>query len=75
VVADPQARALDAFATVQHRSGDAIEIVRSPVDFGATPASIRHGAPELGEHTEAVLLEYGYSWDDIAKLKEQGAIG
>ena len=75
VVADPQARALDAFATVQHRSGDAIEIVRSPVDFGATPASVRHGAPELGEHTEAVLLEYGYSWDDIAKLKEQGAIG
>ena len=75
VVADPQARALDAFAKVQHRSGDDIEIVRSPVDFGATPASVRHGAPELGEHTEAVLLEYGYSWDDIAKLKEQGAIG
>jgi crotonobetainyl-CoA:carnitine CoA-transferase CaiB-like acyl-CoA transferase len=75
VVADPQARALDAFAKVPHRSGDEIEIVRSPIDFGATPASVRHAAPELGEHTEEVLLEHGYSWDDIARLKEQGAIG
>ena len=75
VVADPQARALDAFAKLPHRSGDEIEVVRSPVDFGATPASVRYGAPELGEHTEEVLLEHGYSWDDIAHLKERGAIG
>jgi len=32
-------------------------------------------APELGEHTEEVLLEHGYTWDDIAALKEKGAIG
>jgi crotonobetainyl-CoA:carnitine CoA-transferase CaiB-like acyl-CoA transferase len=28
----------------------------------------------LGQHTEEVLLEMGHSWDDIARLKEQGAI-
>jgi len=49
--------------------------VKSPVEFSATPASIRHGAPELGEHTEEVLLEMGYGWDDIAKLREDGALG
>jgi crotonobetainyl-CoA:carnitine CoA-transferase CaiB-like acyl-CoA transferase len=75
VAQDPQARALGAFAQVPHRSGDTIEIVRSPVEFSATPASVRHGGPELGEHTEEVLLAYGYSWEDIARLKEQGAIG
>ena len=75
VVNDPQARALGAFAKLPHRSGDEIELVRSPIEFSATPASIRSGAPELGEHTEEVLLEYGYSWDDIAALKEKGAIG
>ena len=31
-------------------------------------------APEHGQHTEEVLLEHGYSWDEIAALKEQGAI-
>lgn len=75
VTQDPQAAALDAFAPVTHRTGEEIRLVRSPVEFGATPARIRHCAPELGEHTEAVLLEAGYSWEDIAELKEKGAIG
>ncbi|MCK6556744.1 CoA transferase [Candidatus Binatia bacterium] len=75
VVDDPQARALDAFATVPHRTGEDIRVVRSPVEFSGTPGSIRRAAPELGEHTEEVLLEHGYTWDDIATLKEKGAIG
>jgi len=75
VTQDPQARALGAFAKVPHPSGADIEVVRSPVEFGATPATIRRTGPQLGEHTEEVLLEHGYSWDEIAVLKEQGAIG
>ena len=32
-------------------------------------------APELGQHTETILLEdLGYDWDRIASLKELGAI-
>jgi len=31
-------------------------------------------APEFGQHTEEVLLEYGYSWEDIARFKDEGAI-
>lgn len=75
VIHDPQARALGVFAKVPHRSGEEIDLLRSPVEFGATPAGIRRTAPELGEHTEEVLLEHGYSWEDIAALKEKGAIG
>jgi crotonobetainyl-CoA:carnitine CoA-transferase CaiB-like acyl-CoA transferase len=75
VVRDPQARALGAFERVPHRSGEEIDLVRTPVEFGATPATIRQTAPELGEHTEAVLLEHGYTWEDIAALKDKGAIG
>ena len=75
VVRDPQARALGAFAKVPHRSGEDIEVLRSPIEFGATPSSIRRAAPELGEHTEEVLLEHGYTWEDIATLREKGAIG
>ncbi|MBI4514869.1 MAG: CoA transferase [Deltaproteobacteria bacterium] len=75
VVRDPQARAIGAFEKLPHRSGDEIELVRSPIEFSATPPTIRRTAPELGEHTEDVLLEHGYNWDDIARLKEKGAIG
>jgi crotonobetainyl-CoA:carnitine CoA-transferase CaiB-like acyl-CoA transferase len=74
-VQDPQAHALGAFATVPHRSGDDIQVVASPIEFSATPSSTRRAAPELGEHTEEVLLEHGYTWEDIAALKEKGAIG
>ncbi|MGH7819487.1 MAG: CoA transferase, partial [Candidatus Binatia bacterium] len=75
VVDDPQAAALEAFQTISHRSGEEIRLVKTPVEFGATPAAVRHGAPELGEHTEQVLLEMGYSWEDIASLREKGALG
>jgi crotonobetainyl-CoA:carnitine CoA-transferase CaiB-like acyl-CoA transferase len=72
---DPQALALEAFHKIQHRSGQEISLVKTPVEFSATPASIRNGAPELGEHTEQVLLELGYGWEGIAKLRESGALG
>jgi formyl-CoA transferase len=31
-------------------------------------------APELGQHTEEVLLEAGYSWEEISRLRGSGAI-
>jgi CoA:oxalate CoA-transferase len=51
------------------------EVVRAPVRF-SEPLSlpVRVHPPELGQHTEEVLLEAGYSWDDIASLSEAGAI-
>ena len=49
--------------------------VAAPVDFGDTPALPRGPSPELGQHTEEVLLELGYTWDEIGGLKESGTIG
>jgi crotonobetainyl-CoA:carnitine CoA-transferase CaiB-like acyl-CoA transferase len=75
VINDPQAKANGAFIPVQISSGEKIELVATPVDFSATPAQTNTGAPELGQHTEEVLLAYGYSWEDLAKLRERGVIG
>mgnify|MGYP003581550129 CR=1 FL=1 len=36
-------------------------------------ATVRR-APEHGQHTEAVLLAHGFSWEEISALKEEGAI-
>jgi crotonobetainyl-CoA:carnitine CoA-transferase CaiB-like acyl-CoA transferase len=49
-------------------------VVGTPVRFSGTPAVVGSPPPELGQHTEEVLLEHGYSWDDIVALREEGAI-
>jgi crotonobetainyl-CoA:carnitine CoA-transferase CaiB-like acyl-CoA transferase len=74
VINDPQARANGAFVSVDHPSGQTIEMVATPIDFGATPARTRQAAPELGQHTEEVLLAMGHTWEDLARLREQGVI-
>jgi crotonobetainyl-CoA:carnitine CoA-transferase CaiB-like acyl-CoA transferase len=40
-----------------------------PVKLSHTPGAIRNPAPELGQHTEEVLLELGYTWPEIEKLR------
>lgn len=74
VINDPQARANDFFVPFDHPTYGRMEVVANPVKLSETPATIRMPAPEFGQHTEEVLLEHGYTWDDIAQLKEQGII-
>ena len=45
----------------------------SPAQFDETPVGVER-APELGEHTEVLLNELGISWDELAAMKESGAI-
>jgi len=46
----------------------------TPVDLSETPGTFRHRAPTLGEHTEAILGELGYSADEIAKLRAERVV-
>ena len=45
-----------------------------PVTMSATPPRIQGGGPELGQHTEEILLEIGYSWREIEELRNCGAL-
>jgi len=49
-------------------------IARAPVFLSETPGSIRHRAPRLGEHTDALLAELGYDAAAIAGLRGRGVI-
>lgn len=75
VVADPQAAAAGAWVEVPDAAGGApTRGVATPVDFSATPWQPRSLAPEVGQHTEEILLELGRDWDAITALKDDGII-
>ncbi len=73
VIADPQAWLNGYFAEGEHPVRGHVKVVGNPVRLSETPAVPGIVTPELGQHTEEVLLEAGFSWDDIAELHAQGA--
>ena len=74
VITDPQAIANNFFTDVDYGNSATLKLVNTPVNFHQNPTFIKGPAPELGQHTEEVLLELGYDWDIIGKLKEDGVI-
>jgi crotonobetainyl-CoA:carnitine CoA-transferase CaiB-like acyl-CoA transferase len=74
VVDDPQASACGAFVDVPLPEGGSARMVSTPVDFSDTGWAPQAGVPELGQHTEEILLELGHDWEAIARLKEEKAI-
>jgi crotonobetainyl-CoA:carnitine CoA-transferase CaiB-like acyl-CoA transferase len=70
---DPQVRANGYLPEVDRGDGTRFALVASPVAFDEEVPALRP-APDLGQHTEEVLLAHGLSWEDIAALKDAGAI-
>jgi crotonobetainyl-CoA:carnitine CoA-transferase CaiB-like acyl-CoA transferase len=74
VVNDPQAIENDFFLEFNHPVVDKIRLIASPVMFNGRRPPIKSPAPALSQHTEEVLLELGYTWEDIEALRADGAI-
>jgi crotonobetainyl-CoA:carnitine CoA-transferase CaiB-like acyl-CoA transferase len=74
VINDPEARANGYFVPIDHPTHGRIEVVANPINLSETPATLRMSAPEFGQHTEEVLLELGYTWEDIVQLREEEVI-
>ncbi|WP_123622581.1 CaiB/BaiF CoA-transferase family protein [Halorubrum sp. CSM-61] len=71
---DPQLAARDMVDEFDHPTAGPMRVPGSPMHFSRTPTTARRYPPSLGEHTEAVLREYGYGDGDLDELKNLGAI-
>ncbi len=71
---DLQALANNYFTEADHPVWGKINMVGFPWDFSETPASWRREAPAFGQHNEEILLELGYTRDDIVEFKQEGII-
>jgi crotonobetainyl-CoA:carnitine CoA-transferase CaiB-like acyl-CoA transferase len=72
---DPQVLENGMLQTLDHPAYGPMPMVAAGVNLSATPSAVRTPAPEFGQHTEEVLQEAGYSWEDIEGLRDAGVIG
>ena len=71
---DVQAKENEYVVDFDHPTWGSVKLMGHPYTFSKTPAGIRSSAPEFGQHTEEILLEIGYGWDDIVRLKDDEII-
>ncbi|MCC6889343.1 MAG: CoA transferase [Hyphomicrobiales bacterium] len=74
VFADPQVTHLKMDPGVRRRDKSLIRLVGQPVALSRTPSRLVLRPPEIGEHTDAVLKEFGFRSKDIAALRKANAI-
>jgi crotonobetainyl-CoA:carnitine CoA-transferase CaiB-like acyl-CoA transferase len=60
---------------VDHGKRGVVRMTGFPVKLSDTPARVRHPAPELGEHTTALLVEAGYTTAEIDALRAKKCVG
>jgi crotonobetainyl-CoA:carnitine CoA-transferase CaiB-like acyl-CoA transferase len=72
---DAQAEADHLYPTIDHPQAGSFRTVASPVRIAGADIGPRGPAPEVGQHTTAVLGELGFSDDDLRTLAGAGVIG
>jgi len=74
VFADPQVRHLGIAQSVAGKGQRALRLVGQPMSLSRTPSRLAAPPPQLGEHTDAVLREFGFSAREIGALHKAGAV-
>jgi crotonobetainyl-CoA:carnitine CoA-transferase CaiB-like acyl-CoA transferase len=74
VFADPQVKHLGIAQSVKKKDTSTLTVVGQPVTLTRTGSKIAVPPPGLGQHTNEVLKEFGFSAKDIAALRKANAI-
>jgi glutaryl-CoA transferase len=73
-VNDAQTKARGLIVQLEHPALGAVRSIANPIRFSETPVTYRMPPPVLGEHTNSVLRELGYSEEEIASARNEGAV-
>ena len=71
---DPQVQHLAMATPVTHRSAGDIDVVRNATNIEGVSSEIRMPSPIKGQHSKEVLIEFGFSEDEIADLTKSKAV-
>jgi crotonobetainyl-CoA:carnitine CoA-transferase CaiB-like acyl-CoA transferase len=74
VFADPQVVHNQVAIDMEHPTAERIRVVGTPIKLSESPATIRRPPPLLGQHTREILLELGYSENEVAALRGKRVI-
>ncbi len=71
---EPQAYDNGYLVPVQHPRLGEITVVNCPIQFSETPAAVGTGEPPLGQDTSEVLAGFGYTAEEVERLREEGVV-
>jgi crotonobetainyl-CoA:carnitine CoA-transferase CaiB-like acyl-CoA transferase len=74
MINDPQVKRRGLIAEIDHPTEGKIKQIAPTVKLSATPGEIKSPPPLLGEHTEAILREIGYTEEQVDQLVNDGVI-
>ncbi len=75
VFSDPQIRHEDMLVERPHPIHGTVKLIGLPIKLSETPGAIRRTPPLLGEHTDEILREAGYSAADVGRLRAARVVG
>lgn len=74
VFADPQVLHREMVKELDHPKAGKVKVTGIPIKLSDTPGEVETAPPVLGQHTQEILTELGYSDKDLEKLKQEKVI-
>ncbi len=74
MVNDPHFNARDMLLSTELPDGQVVKMPGIVPKLSETPGQVKWRGPELGEHTESVLKQYGYQAEEIESLRVSGVV-